>query len=117
MAQLILKYNGKIFSYCFLRSLRVEYIHSETEQKRHGIFGRLVNSRCKTQVNPPPNSSNQKNKTNFEEYSDDDKYAQVKAYIEDSVDVNGGFIDQKPAYDMIVNAWVALHLDVKVVVG
>ena len=41
----------------------------------------------------------------------------MKAYIEDSVDVNGGFIDQKPAYDMIVNAWVALHLDVKVVVG
>ena len=37
--------------------------------------------------------------------------------IEDSIDVNGKFIDQQPAYDKITNFKVALQLDEEIFAG
>ena len=88
-----------------------------TEKKKRELFCRLIEGKWVTSLNPPPNSSNTKSETDFEEYSDDDEEAQVIAYVKDSVDANGGFIDQQHAYDNILNAEVALQLYEKVVAG
>ena len=61
--------------------LRLQEIHSATEQEKHGLFGRLIKGRWGTSVNTPPTSYNTKNKTYFEEYSDGDKEALVIADI------------------------------------
>ena len=68
-------------------------------------------------VNPLRASSDTKNETDFEEYSDDDDEAWVISDIKDSVDTNGRLIDQHPAYDKIMNAKVALQLYEEVVTG
>ena len=46
-------------------------------------------------VNTQPNSSDTKNETYFEEYSDDDEEDRVIADIEEYVDANGILIDQQ----------------------
>ena len=66
-------------------------------------------------VNASPTSSNTKNETGFEEYSNDKGEVQVIADIEDSVDVNERLFDQEPAYEKIMNAKVVIQLDEEVV--
>ena len=51
----------------------------------------------------------------FWEKYDDKKEDLVIANIEESINVNGVFIDQKPAYNKIINFKVPLQLDQKVV--
>ena len=60
-------------------------IYSATEQKKRKRFGWFIEGGWVTSVNPPPNSSDTKNETNSEEYSDDNEEAQVIADIKDSV--------------------------------
>ena len=50
----------------------MDKIQSATEQKKRERFGRLIEGRWGTLINTPPTSSNTKNTTDFEEYSDDD---------------------------------------------
>ena len=68
-------------------------------------------------VNAPPISTNTKNETDLEEYSDDDEEDGVISDIDDSVDANGILIDQQPAYGKSINVKIALQLDKKVVTG
>ena len=61
-------------------------------------------------VNPPTTSSDTKNETDFEEYSDDDEEGKVIADIVGSVDANGRLINHQPSYINIMNDEVALQL-------
>ena len=47
------------------------------EKEKRERFGRLNEGRYGTLLNPPPTSSDTKNETDFEEYSDKDSEAQV----------------------------------------
>ena len=67
MAQCILKHNGNVVPRFLPRPLQVEEIHSETDQRKHTLFGRLIEGIWGTSVNIPPTSSNTKNETDFEE--------------------------------------------------
>ena len=111
MVQYILKENGKVVQCIPTRALQVEGIHSTIEQKKRKNICRLVEGRWGTLLNTLPTSSNTKNETVFEEYSGDNEEAWVVADIEDSVVANGRLIGQKPAYENIMNAKVALQLD------
>ena len=68
-------------------------------------------------VNSPLTASGTKNETYFEEYSNDNKEDQVISDIKDSVNENEILIDQKNAYENILNAKVDLQLNEKVVAG
>ena len=47
----------------------------------------------------------------FEPYSDNDEEAKVVNDIEDAVDSTGHLINQQPAYDLMLNAEVLVHLN------
>ena len=64
--QWILKYNVKVVPRRSPRPLLVEEIHSATEQNKLNCFCRLTDWIWVTLVNPPPTSSDTKNKTDFE---------------------------------------------------
>ena len=65
MAQWILKEIGKGLLCCFPVPLLLEDIHSATKQKKSKLFVIFVDGRCGTSVNPPQNSSNNQNETDF----------------------------------------------------
>ena len=60
--------NKNVVPSSYPRPLRVEEIHSVTEQKRRKLFSRLVEGRWGISANPPPNVSDTENKTVYEEY-------------------------------------------------
>ena len=53
----------------------------------------------------------------FDEYEDDDEDKRVVPDVEDTVDATGKLLNQRPAYDRIINTEVALQLEEEVTTG
>ena len=113
MAQWVLKANGNVVPRRSLRPLQVAEIHSPVEAKKRKVFDELIERRWGTSISPPKTDA----KPEFENYEDDDEAERVVPEIEDAVDANGRLLDQRPAYDMIINAEVQLQLGEEFAVG
>ncbi len=70
MSQWILKANGQVVPRRTSRPLKVEEIHSVSEQGRQTIFDGLIARRWGTSINPPAEIGKETNDNEFEEYED-----------------------------------------------
>ncbi len=83
----------------------------------------MIERRWGTSINPPTqkdaeDAENENLDDNeFEEYEDQDELRRTVPDIEDSVDANGKFLNQMPAYDKILHSEVSLRLGENVTVG
>ena len=74
------------------------------------IFNGLIERKWGTSINPPNISDIENENEDFSEYEDDDKMARVVPDVEDIVEENGKFLNQKPAYNKILHSEVSFQL-------
>ena len=79
--------------------------------KKRDIFDALVERRWSTSATPPPISQSEHKieEESWDEYHDQDVPPRCIPKIEDTVDIHGKLLCQKPAYARIINAEVLLQ--------
>lgn len=97
--------NGQVVTRQTVRPLKVDEVHSASEERKRQVFDRVIERRWGTSINPPKTDPG----IDYEEYEDDDEEARFIPDIEDTVDATGRLLNQNPVYDTLINAEVMLQ--------
>eukprot|EP00957_Ditylum_brightwellii_P048300 3665646-Ditylum_brightwellii.AAC.1 len=103
MAQWTMKNNGNVMPNQTLRLLNVEELNSEAKIRSCNLFDSMIERRWDLSIHPPPETT-LNDQDSYKEYEDDDEIARSLPETEETVDANCTLIDQKSAYNRIINA-------------
>ena len=104
MALWILKANGNVVPHRSSRPLKVKEVHSAEELKKSNIFDALIVRRWGTSITLPTTKDSAQYFEDFTEYEDDNEVAWIIPDVEEAIDVAGKYLNQLPAYDLIINS-------------
>ena len=113
MAQWILKANGRVVPRRSLRPGKIDELHSPVEIKKREVFDELIQRRWGSPMTP----SNTQQQNVLKKYEDHEQQERPTLEVEDIVDSTGKLLNQKPAYDQIINAEVQLQFGEEIVTG
>ena len=105
MAQWVLKPNGRVIPRHTAIPLNDAELCSEVEIRKLKTFDALIEGKLGTPMIPPKEEIPE-----FKEYEDNDEIVITVPQNEDATDSNGRLINQKQAYDKIINAEVQLPI-------